>query len=114
MTENIKYLLKLAEAFRCIDGRGWDPLYHPKGTNGQFVKSGIKKANKKRKSAKPKKYIDGLSPSEYVRVTHELNTHMSKEDRNRKIVRKCVGNYMYTFINNGFDNYIFLDKIHID
>lgn len=46
-----------------------------------------------------------LPKAEYAMVMHELNTNLSKEERKRKIVTKAIGNHIYTFENNGFDNY---------
>ncbi len=51
-----------------------------------------------------------LPPEEYAEVISEINTHMSEEDRNRSLVTKPIGNYYYTFINRGFDDYIIIAK----
>ena len=45
---------------------------------------------------------------------HELNTHMSEEDRQKAIVSKPIGDYIYTVINYGFDDYVVIDKRPID
>lgn len=55
-----------------------------------------------------------LSRAEYARVVSEINTHMSDEDRKHALVSKPIGNYRYTFINKGFDDYVFVDKVEID
>lgn len=44
-----------------------------------------------------------LPKAEYAMVMHELNTHLSKEERQRKVITKAIGDYVYTFENNGFD-----------
>lgn len=51
-----------------------------------------------------------LARSEYARVVSELNTNMSAEDRKRGVLTKAIGNYRYTFINRGFDDYVFVRK----
>ena len=51
-----------------------------------------------------------LPKDEYAMVMSELNTHMSDEDRSRRIVTKPIGSYYYTVINNGFDDYIVIGK----
>ena len=43
----------------------------------------------------------------------ELNTHLTQEERGKKIVSKRIGNYLYVFINYGFNNYKFVDKIKL-
>ncbi|MCR5265179.1 MAG: hypothetical protein K6E29_01125 [Cyanobacteria bacterium RUI128] len=43
------------------------------------------------------------------RLTSEINTHMSDEQKKEKIVVKYIGDWKVIFINNGFDNYKFLD-----
>ena len=44
----------------------------------------------------------------------ELNTHLTETERNERILAKPIGNYVYTFINYGFDEYRFIDKKPID
>ena len=51
-----------------------------------------------------------LPADEYATVMHEINTNLSAEDRSKKVVTKAIGDYLYTFENNGFDNYRILDK----
>ncbi len=51
-----------------------------------------------------------LPPDEYAEVMSEFNTHMSDEDRKRSLVTKPIGNYYYTIINKGFDEYIIIGK----
>lgn len=51
-----------------------------------------------------------LSKSEYANVMSELNTNMSAEDRKHAIVSKAIGDYIYTVINNGFDDYTVIAK----
>ena len=44
---------------------------------------------------------------------HELNTHLSEKDKQRKLVTKPIGNYYYTFLNKGFNDYIIIGKREI-
>ncbi len=55
-----------------------------------------------------------LSEEEYAHVVSEINTNLTDEQRSMEIVSKAVGNYIYTFENNGFDNYRFIRKKKID
>lgn len=41
-------------------------------------------------------------------------SHMSAEDGKRGVVTKAIGNYRYTFINRGFDNYTFIRKERLE
>lgn len=104
MRKNVYYLLKLAKAFRCMD---WDPEKHPKGERGRFVKknSGSRRIQKKR----PIK----LSRKEYGKVMHNLNTHLSDEEKQKDILQKCIGDYLYIIQNNGFNNYVILGRIKL-
>lgn len=55
-----------------------------------------------------------LPKDEYAYVMSELNTHLSNEQRNQKVVKKAIGNYIYTIENNGFDEYRIIGKEAID
>ena len=55
-----------------------------------------------------------LPREEYALVMSEFNTHMSEVDRTHRIVTKPIGNFYYTIINNGFDDYIVIGKRPID
>ncbi|MCD7919531.1 MAG: hypothetical protein LUG45_05560 [Clostridiales bacterium] len=44
----------------------------------------------------------------------ELNTNLSDEDRKQAVLLKPIGNYIYTVINNGFDDYTIVGKTEID
>ncbi|MCR5520789.1 MAG: hypothetical protein K6F44_02625 [Lachnospiraceae bacterium] len=54
-----------------------------------------------------------LPQAEYAEVMSELNTHLSTEDRKRLLITKPIGNYYYTFLNKGFNDYIIVGKHHI-
>lgn len=51
-----------------------------------------------------------LPRNEYAHVMSELNTHMSAEDRKHAIVTKSIGDYRYTIVNMGFDDYRIVGK----
>ena len=51
-----------------------------------------------------------LLKDEYAHVISELNTHMSEEDRLHAVVSKPIGDYVYTIINNDFDDYVIIGK----
>ena len=54
-----------------------------------------------------------LPKSEYALVISEFNTNLSDEERTHRIVTKPIGEYYYTVINNGFNEYIVIGKIKI-
>ena len=51
-----------------------------------------------------------LPKDEYAKVISEFNTNMSDEDRMCRIVTKPIGDYFYTIINNGFNDYMVIGK----
>ena len=51
-----------------------------------------------------------LDPQEYAHVMSELNTNLSPEDRKHAIITKPIGNYYYTIVNYGFNDYKIIDK----
>ena len=55
-----------------------------------------------------------LPKQEYAHVMSEIATNISNEQRNRKVFKKAVGNYMYTVENNGFGNYRIIGKVKIE
>lgn len=93
---------------------------------GRFTFAPGGRSSKKRVSRKRKRAIldiDNLSdydvsrlPSiklpdkEQFMLRSELNTHLSKEQRERRVITKTIGHYTYTFENFGYDNYRFVDK----
>ena len=54
-----------------------------------------------------------LPRDEYAQVMSAFNTYMSDEDRQCRVVTKPIGDYYYTIINNGFDDYIVIGKAKI-
>ena len=51
-----------------------------------------------------------LPKDEYANVMSKLNTDMSDEDRKHALISKPIGDYVYTIINRGFDNYTIIRK----
>ena len=47
-------------------------------------------------------------------VISELNTHMTEEERTHRVVSKAIGDYVYTVVNNGFNEYIIIGKYSIE
>lgn len=46
-----------------------------------------------------------LPKNEYAHVMSEIATHISEEQKTKTVIKKAIGNYMYTIENNGFGNY---------
>lgn len=46
-----------------------------------------------------------LPPKEYAKVMHELNTNLTKEERNKKHLMKHIGDYTYYVEIDGFNDY---------
>ena len=55
-----------------------------------------------------------LPKAEYAKVMHELNTNLTKEQRRKKRITRFIDNYIYTIINNGFNDYKVISKDEID
>ena len=55
-----------------------------------------------------------LPKQEYAHVMSELNTNLSKEQRQQPVVSKAIGKYVYVVENNGFDEYRIIGKFPID
>lgn len=54
-----------------------------------------------------------LPKDEYAHVISEINTNLPDEKRKRGVVSHIVGNYTYTFINYGFNDYVIVKKLPI-
>ncbi len=61
------------------------------------------------KAASGKKQIT-LPKDEYAEVMSELNTNLTEEDRKHAVLVKHIGNYEYTIVNRGFNNYTVIKK----
>lgn len=96
--------------------------------SGKMAKRILAGTNKKTAGMTAKEYADYqkelqavknseqilLPKKEYALVMSEINTNMSDEDRKHGVVTKAIGNYKYTFINKGFNDYTIIDKQLID
>lgn len=85
----------------------WREDAHPRDGEGKFASTGGN-------SGKSEKPVASLSKEEYGQIMHELNTNLTKEQRKKKIIKKAIGNYYYTVKNNGFNEYIIIEKEDID
>lgn len=54
-----------------------------------------------------------LPKNEYAHVMSELNTNLTKEEREKHILVKPIGDFYYTIENNGFNNYRIIGKHRI-
>ncbi len=85
----------------------WKDDEHPRDEKGRFISGGGTSRRKyKEKGVK-------ISGKEYAILTHELNTNLSKEERNQPIIWKAIGDHIYSVQNFGFDNYKVIGKIKI-
>lgn len=55
-----------------------------------------------------------LPKQEYAHVMSEIATNVTKEQSQKSVFEKAIGNYVYTVENNGFGNYRIIDKTIID
>ena len=80
----------------------------------EFLENKVEKQSKRDKIKKRNRKEVKLPKAEYAKVMHELNTNLTNEQRQQKHIHKAVGNYFYTVINNGFNNYKIIDKEDIN
>lgn len=106
-------LVKIIRKEYARDNR-WDPNDHPQGEGGRFVYNGGKKKQPRKFDRSRKHKTVQLSPAEAAMVRHELNTHLSKEERKKFILQKPIRNYLYTVENHGFDNYRIIEKMPLE
>ena len=55
-----------------------------------------------------------LPKQEYAHVMSEIVTNITKEQSQKSVFEKAIGNYIYTVENNGFGNYRIIGKTLID
>ncbi len=103
----------------------WDPAKHPRAKNGEFTSgdghegnSWYNRGNKARIASalerrQYRRRFPYISPREQAWLTHELNTHLSKKERDEPIIWRAIGDHTYTILNLGFNNYKVLNKIKI-
>lgn len=83
-----------------------------KKAGGSASKSTSKSSSKKPVKSKPRK--PKVLPKEREAVHHELNTHLTKEERSKGIVKKNLFGAIYTVEIYGFDEYNILDVTKSD
>ncbi|HCJ90734.1 MAG TPA: hypothetical protein DHV71_02450 [Acidaminococcaceae bacterium] len=97
----------------------WDGSKHPRGgyseNRGWFSKTGGNKNSlqvpKSNGNVEAKRNINHsrrqikLSKREYAKVVSELNTNLTEEEREKPIIQRAIGNYLYTIQNYEFGNY---------
>lgn len=54
-----------------------------------------------------------MSPGERDHIVSEINSNLSDEAKQLHIITKDIGSFAYTFVNFGFNNYFFIDKVPI-
>lgn len=118
MDEFHEYVQFIKSRNSIMAGDKWEESKHPRKKNGQFGEggssSGVEKSSKRDKIDSSKHKTVNLPKEEYAQVMHELNTNLTKEQRNKKQLSKPIGDYIYHFENNGFDNYRIIRKSKID
>lgn len=92
----------------------WNESDHPRKSNGQFGSGGgsekVEKSSKRDKIKSRERKEVQLPKNEYAQVMHELNTNLTEEQRKKKIISKNIGDYKYTFQNEGFNEYRIINK----
>lgn len=58
--------------------------------------------------------IDDISSYDKEYLRHELNNNLTEKEKKKKILKKPIGDYIYTIENNGVDNYKYINKVKID
>lgn len=82
---------------------------------GRFAKTGTTaRKGTRKKYSKGRPATVKVSPGERRMVERELNTHLTKAQRKKFIVRKAIRNHLYTVENYGFDNYRIIDKMELE
>ena len=80
----------------------------------EFLENKVEKQSKRDKIKKRDRKEVKLPKAEYAKVMHELNTNLTKEQRRKKRITRFIDNYIYTIINNGFNDYKVISKDEID
>lgn len=86
---------------------------HPRDEKGRFAEKGLAFADKTSKMKSRRRKEVRLPPKEYAKVMHELNTNLTKEERNKKHLVKHIGDYAYDIENHGFNDYLIVGKKRI-
>lgn len=87
--------------------------------DGQSLEDAMR-ASGKFKNLKAKESDDGaletiyLPKSEYARVMSEIATNFTKEQAQKKVFNKAIGDYIYVVENNGFGEFRIVGKRRIE
>ncbi len=55
-----------------------------------------------------------LDRKEYGHIMHEINSWYRKDYKNKKVISKAIGDYVYTFENKRYNEYRFIGKDDIE
>ena len=94
----------------------WEESKHPRKENGQFGEGGSGKVEKSQRSDKIRKRTRKevqLPKDEYARVMSEVRTNITTEQKQKKVFRKPIGNYIYRIENIGNYDYRIIGKSEI-
>lgn len=92
---------------RALSENAWDESRHKRDRNGRFSSGpGTDKRNAEprktsvanpdgRGKVKRRREIIWLPQKEYARVQHAFMTDVSEEQRKKKVLRKCIGDFLY-------------------
>ena len=83
---------------------------HSRDEKGRFAEKGLAFADKTSRMKSRRRKEVRLPPKEYAKVMHELNTNLTKEEQQQRLVSRNIGNYVYTVENNGFNEYRVIRK----
>ena len=90
---------------------------HPRKENGQFGEGGssgkVEKSQRSDKIRKRTRKEVQLPKDEYARVMSEVRTNITAEQKQKKVFRKPIGNYIYRIENIGNYDYRIIGKSEI-
>lgn len=95
------------------DSGKWLEDDHPRDDGGRFTSGGKSGGKPGRIGSVPELR---LAKDEYAHVMSELNTHTTKEQREKRRFFKAIGEYMYFVAvdrTEGYDHFIIYDKIKL-
>ena len=95
------------------DSGKWLEDDHPRDDGGRFTSGGKSGGKPGRIDSVPELR---LAKDEYAHVMSELNTHTTKEQREKRRFFKAIGEYMYFVAvdrTEGYDHFIIYDKIKL-
>lgn len=100
-----------------FSGDEWEESKHPRKKNGQFGEGGssgkVEKSQRSDKIRKRTRKEVQLPKDEYARVMSEVRTNITAEQKQKKVFRKPIGNYIYRIENIGNYDYRIIGKSEI-